>query len=366
MRLLILSIFGLSTLLANISFISDEEANKNATKAYKLAQMYENGDGIDLDMEKSFYWYKRASALFMGQIEQEKIILTQQLIKENKNELEKALVSEYPKSVQNSLNNFFESKAYFEEYLDDYDDADTSGTVIQAVTSTFGLMPYYTTYFLPMTYDFASHDDARKKEEIAFQISLRKDLAKDLLGLNETYSFGYTQRSWWQITADSAPFRETNYAPELFVFMPLKGGIEVLKGAKLGFMHESNGQDGDISRAWNRLYLEGLFQYKGLFFVPRIWYIASKDNDNNGDIKDYLGYGDLNIIVPYKKHLFKLMVRNNFDFDENKGAAQVDWTFPLGNKGLFAYIQFFSGYGESLIDYNQRTQKLGAGISFSR
>ena len=48
-----------------------------------------------------------------------------------------------------------------------------------------------------------------------------------------------------------------------------------------------------------------------------------------------------------------------------KGAVQLAWTSPPFLGPLRGYVQFFSGYGESLIDYNWKQTTIGAGIALS-
>jgi len=58
------------------------------------------------------------------------------------------------------------------------------------------------------------------------------------------------------------------------------------------------------------------------------------------------------------------MIRDNLDFSDNHGALQLGWSFPVTNK-VKGYVQWFNGYGESLIDYNSYSNSIGVGIKLS-
>lgn len=262
---------------------------------------------------------------------------------------------------------------FFEKHIDKIEDKETSDTIKQKIVKNFGLYPYKTNYLLPVTYD-TKQRDGREQFETKFQFSIEKPLKYNLFGLQETISFGYTQKSYWQTSMDSAPFRETNYQPEIFVTFPYsKKEKTALKAYKISLLHESNGRNNESSRSWNRLYLESYFQFSNLFFIPRVWYrLPEKESqDDNPDIDKYLGYGDITLFYPYKKHTFELKLRNNLRLSEdNKGAVEFNWTFPLPSfmhiPNTFGYLQLFRGYGENLIDYDEQMNKIGLGIAFSR
>lgn len=257
------------------------------------------------------------------------------------------------------------------ENLNPIENEETVETIEQILASNFNLFPYHENYFFPFSYDTKKRSDGRNQTETKFQLSVKNPIIDNFFGLNETVYFGYTHTSWWQLYNESAPFRETNYRPEIFVNIPYVSAEKTaLKGFKFGFLHESNGQDTPNSRSWNRLYLESYFQVGNLFAIPKVWYrIPEKEaEDDNPNIQDFLGYGDLTLVYPYKKHTFKLLLRNNMKFDDdNKGFAQLDWTFPFfGSKNTFGYIQLSNGYGDSLIDYDEEISRINFGISLSR
>ena len=246
------------------------------------------------------------------------------------------------------------------------EDEETMNTMKQSFIGDFDLHPYKKTYIMPITYDSKDNSD-RKDIETQFQFSLEKPLIYNLFNKGEILSFAYTQKSFWQTFEESAPFRENNYEPELFLTIPYDN--EYLKSYKIALNHQSNGRGGLESRSWNRAYIEGTFQLDSLLIKPKVWYRIPESKDDNQEIVDYLGYGELNLIYAYKKHQFDLLLRNNFK-SENKSGVDLTWTFPLpfieNKRNVYGMINYFYGYGNSLIDYDRETNKIGFGIALTR
>jgi phospholipase A1 len=85
----------------------------------------------------------------------------------------------------------------------------------------FAISPHHANYILPFTSNNSPNLDPireadptkdLKKEEVAFQLSLKVKLWEDIFGKEADLWMGYTQRSFWQLYNfnDSSPFRETN------------------------------------------------------------------------------------------------------------------------------------------------------------
>ncbi|EAH5850839.1 phospholipase [Campylobacter coli] len=233
-----------------------------------------------------------------------------------------------------------------------------------------GISSYKMNYFLPFAYSFDSLGGENRKTEMKFQLSIKKRLFEDLLGLGEKYYVGYTQTSWWQNYKHSSPFRETNYQPEFFVDIPLHfEDYKFLNNLRVGILHESNGKGDENleSRSWNRVYASSVFLYQRFLFVPRIWYRIpeNSEDDDNPEITHYMGNFDINMGYLGNDYFINLMLRNNLDFHDNKGAVQVDIGYDIFDNGIYWYLQYFNGYGESLIDYNKRLQRLSTGFLIS-
>jgi len=248
-------------------------------------------------------------------------------------------------------------------------------TISEIVNSSFNLKAYKENYLLPFSYrynssfvDNGTHDS--KDIETEYQVSIRYDFSANLLGLGEIYSFGYTQRSWWQVYAKSAFFRESNYQPEFFVKIPTYTFWKrsIVKGFKISAIHESNGRGGEYERSWNRLSLSAFMQYKNLISEFELWTRLPDNIDYNPNITNYLGYGQLKFIIPYNKNLFKLRLRANDNL--HKGSIEFTYTKPIPTRDkesdLFLFIKTFNGYGESLIDYNHNVNKISIGVGISR
>ena len=114
------------------------------------------------------------------------------------------------------------------------------------------------------------------------------------------------------------------------------------------------------------------FENFGILFKP--WYripeeaktdIYQAAGDDNPDIEKYMGNFELMGFTKFYDNEIRIMLRNNLDFNDNKGAVQLDWTFPMLVQ-VRGYVQVFSGYGESLIDYDVYTNRIGLGFSLTR
>jgi phospholipase A1 len=201
--------------------------------------------------------------------------------------------------------------------------------------------------------------------ELVYQLSFKTKVAEGIANKPVDLWFGYTQNSFWQAgnRQASSPFRETNYQPELMLVTPLNFNLLGVHASflNLGMVHQSNGQASTLSRSWNRVYAQLGLERAGFTMVGRVWKRVNEtaSDDDNPDIVDYMGRGDLNVTYRSNGHDYSSMLRRNFS--TGRGAVQLSWAFPLA--GHFkGYMQYFSGYGQSLIDYNYYQNVLGVGL----
>lgn len=177
----------------------------------------------------------------------------------------------------------------------------------------------------------------------------------------------YTQRSQWQVYNSelSAPFRETNYEPEFFVsYNPgLSFGGFDWRLLNVGYNHQSNGRSDPISRSWDRVIAEIGIERGDFALSIRPWVVIDDGGDDNPNIEDYMGWGDITAVYKWDGHSFSLMGRGNPE--TGKGAVQLTWMSPPLLGPLRAYVEAFSGYGDTLIDYNWRQNTIGVGVALN-
>ncbi len=181
---------------------------------------------------------------------------------------------------------------------------------------------------------------------------------------------GYTQKSQWQVyNGDlSRPFRETNYMPEVFASY----GPDVDLGAgfrwkllNAGFNHQSNGRTDVLSRSWNRLFAEFGVEREDLALSATLWYRLKEDqaNDDNPDITNYFGHGKVSALYRWRGNSLAAEVGGNLS--TGKGAVKVGWFSPPMIGPFRGYVRVFSGYGETMIDYNWKQTTIGIGIALN-
>lgn len=250
---------------------------------------------------------------------------------------------------------------------------------------TFLFRPYRPVYLLPVRFierpnelPGSPNPDNRATQSIGlddieakFQLSFKTKVWQNIGGSPVDLWFGYTQQSYWQVynKSESSPFRETDYEPEGFVTIPfdLGGPGFKFRFMNLGFVHQSNGRATPLSRSWNRVYAGFGFQSGNLVVQVRPWYRLREDaeTDDNPDISDYVGRGDLSLLYTFGEQQFALIGRHSLKGGSaNHGGLEFDWSFPIAGY-LRAHVQAFTGYGESLIDYNHRQTTIGIGVSLA-
>lgn len=208
-----------------------------------------------------------------------------------------------------------------------------------------------------------------RSTEVKFQFSLKSKLWENVIGNYSDLWFGYTQASHWQLynAEESRPFRETDYEPELILNFRTHYSVFGWTGRMAGvsLTHVSNGRNVPLSRSWNRVIAQVGFDRPGWTVLFRPWWRLheSPSDDDNPDIEDFIGRGEILVTRNWRDHEVSAQLRHTFrDGDRSRGSIELNWAFPIKGR-LKGYLQYFNGYGESLIDYNHTANYIGLGVS---
>ncbi len=191
------------------------------------------------------------------------------------------------------------------------------------------------------------------------------------------FHFGYTQTSFWDLEADSRPFEDTSYKPELFYRsrnLPWRPGAVDGFFLQGGVQHESNGLSGDESRSTNFLYLSPVLVFfnpqggLGLAVAPRFKYHENYDASGNADLEEYRGNFDVSVIVGKAEGLVS---RFNIGTARQGWSFEADLTYPLGaswfeSAQIYLHVQYVNALAESLLNYRERHEAFRLGIAFVR
>ncbi|CAM2159566.1 phospholipase A1/A2 [Paraburkholderia tropica] len=219
-------------------------------------------------------------------------------------------------------------------------------------------------YYEPMYVGVGKNGDTTARFQLSFKyrIIMPDDLRSK--GFFDNLYFAYTQNSIWDLSATSAPFRDTSYMPQLFYYIPDTGWKSdwfTRMGIAAGVGHESNGQSGAASRGINIVFVRPTWEFGNVddYHVtvsPKLYYYLSKSD--NEDIADYRGYMDL--LIKYgSPDGWQLATTLRKGTKHGYGSVDAQLTYPLSRLisskwGGYLWIGYFNGYGEDLLDYNQR------------
>jgi phospholipase A1 len=252
---------------------------------------------------------------------------------------------------------------------------------------TFVVRTYQPNFLLPVHYSSninssptsPTHPDGGsfpqyRQTEAELQLSLRTKALQDFLLPNADLWLSYTQQSIWQLWngQDSAPFRSSDYQPEAFYVVPIAektgdlGGGWRWRMVQAGIAHESNGQGLPLSRSWNYVYLGTAFTHEDFALRARFnQRLGEHGVDDNPDITGYIGNTELSVSWLPGETTMQLTGRTSFK-TLDRGSLKFEWTRPVWSAkpdGLRWYVQLFSGYGETMLDYNHRQNSIGLGFT---
>ncbi|MCX7168704.1 MAG: phospholipase A [Proteobacteria bacterium] len=251
---------------------------------------------------------------------------------------------------------------------------------------TFVVKTYLPNFYLPVhytsninrapnspTYPETIRNNYRQTES-KFQISLRAKAFEGLLLPNADLWLAFTQRSLWQFwnRQESEPFRSNDFQPEAIYVVPIREGLVTLPGgwkwrmAQLGAAHQSNGQSDPLSRSWNRVYAAAAFERGDFGLSFKVNHRTSEPGeDDNPGLMRYIG--NTEVAATWLPGLTTAsLVWRMHPANSDSGSLQFDWSYPVVREkpnGLRWYVQLFSGYGETMLDYNHRQTSIGAGLS---
>lgn len=219
-------------------------------------------------------------------------------------------------------------------------------------------------------------------EKSSFQLSFKYQFfnKEGLLGekapwINGFY-LGYTQKSQWNLDAESAPFEDTSYMPEIFYLADkIDLGVPWITGFGIqgGFEHESNGQAEPDSRSTNHLYIKPIMIFPlwdnyYFRFAPKAWLYVDNDDGTNEDLYKYRGYFEIEAKIG---NIESFMLGSYFRAASEGCSYQLDLSYPLNNLlggswDMYIHAQYFNGYSETLLNYNEEDDAFRIGVSIVR
>jgi phospholipase A1 len=208
--------------------------------------------------------------------------------------------------------------------------------------------------------------------------------------------FAYSQKTLWNVGQQSRPFEESDINPEFFLDYPVNaviiGRFKLRNIVISPIEHESNGLGGGQSRGWNRQYVlikfgleskekmevtNSFLSDKALLYI-KLWHASGYTDEtaylqsigSNEKFLDYMGQGEIGVSVRnflwggfLKNH--QLDIRMPIFRDARKNSCEFEFRQQLPNMNFALYFQYWYGYGETLMRFDQFGRRSFIGLSFT-
>ena len=196
-----------------------------------------------------------------------------------------------------------------------------------------------------------------------FQISFRHRLTRSRLPFDTFFYLTYTQKSFWDIYRESAPFRDSNYNPGIGLGRYIIVDNKLTGAAFLQMEHESNGRDSIESRSTNWIGFSGKYFLTSNLAASFKITIPFMTGEDNSDLYDYRGTGYFT--ADYKTSDNKWWLTGTYSL--RKSVKAINLKFSAGYKiseifNQYIFGELYSGTGDSLLDYKRKDVQLRVGI----
>lgn len=235
-------------------------------------------------------------------------------------------------------------------------------------TSEQSALSVYEPMYLIAGGEYSEDVKARFQFSFKYQVFDQQSSLVDFAPWLKSFHLSYTQTSLWNWSEESLPFEDTSYKPSFYFTLNESFTYDLLA---FGYTHESNGQADETSRSMDAFFVQPVWSLplanSTLTLFPRLLFYI-RQGDENKNLPDYRGYIDLNMRYGNED---SWGVNSLYRYGRSgQYSLQVDLTYPIRTPisirtGGFLYLQYFQGYGESMLSYDQQVGpilRIGLGI----
>lgn len=202
-----------------------------------------------------------------------------------------------------------------------------------------------------------------RNSDVKFQISVSQRLTKSKLPFDSYLFLQYTQKAFWNVFQESLPMRDLNFNPGIGL-----GHLIIRKNKYIGkayvmIEHESNGKDSVDNRSWNKLTLGAAVLLNKNWEVQFKGWIPVIDGKENDDILKYNGIFQVaaNYRTDNKRLNLGLILTKRLTWFSFNTQVELSYKFN-NNENQYFFVQYYNGYGENLLEYNQFRSILRVGF----
>ena len=221
---------------------------------------------------------------------------------------------------------------------------------------------YKDTYFVGGT--VLGGTPTKHNSDVKFQISFQQRLTKSVLPFHSYLYLFYSQKAMWNVFERSLPFHDLNFNPGVGVSRHIIMKNRLIGKLTVMLEHESNGRDGIQSRSWNKVSMAGEAYISPYLMAHAKFWIPIVDGEYNRDILKYSGISQAGFQAVSMDNKWvldmTLVKRKGWNLNFN---TMVQLGYRINhNSNQFIMLQYYNGYGECLLDYNQFHSRLRVGL----